>query len=78
MASLAALKRFYQNIVERGIPIRFQFDHGVSIAFYFHDPEGNLIEVYWRTGLEGPQPCARQIDLTRPEEELLETLPVPA
>jgi catechol-2,3-dioxygenase len=78
VASLAALKRFYQNIVERGIPIKFQFDHGVSIAFYFHDPEGNLIEVYWRTGLECAQPCAREIDLTRPEEELLETLPVPA
>jgi len=50
VGSLAALKRFYDKIVARGIPIKFQFNHGISIAFYFHDPEGNLIEVYWRTG----------------------------
>jgi catechol-2,3-dioxygenase len=74
VASLAALKRFYQRIVGRGIPIKFQFLHGVSIAFYFHDPEGNLIEVYWPTGLEHPQPCAEPIDLTRPEAELVDEL----
>ena len=72
VSSLAALKRFHDKIVDRGIPIRLQFNHGISIAFYFHDPEGNLIEVYWRTGLEYPQPCAREIDLTRPEAELLD------
>jgi catechol-2,3-dioxygenase len=74
VGSLAALKRFYDKIVERGISIKFQFSHGVSIAFYFQDPEGNLIEVYWPTGLEHRQPNAEEIDLTRPEEELLEKL----
>jgi catechol-2,3-dioxygenase len=79
--SLAALKRFYDKIVERGIPIKFQLNHGVSIAFYFQDPEGNLIEVYWRTAVEHPQgmiflspPCALETDLTKTEEELLEEL----
>ena len=76
LGSLAALKKFHQKVVARGIPVKFQFLHGVSIAFYFHDPEGNLIEVYWPTGLEYPQPCAREIDLTKPEEELLEELGV--
>src|SRR5215831_14991218 len=81
VGSLAALKRFYKQIVDLGIPIRFQFNHGVSIAFYFQDPEGNLIEVYWRTGLEHPQsmvflspPCAADTDLNKTEEELLEEL----
>jgi catechol-2,3-dioxygenase len=74
--SLAALKRFYQKIVGRDIPIKFQFHHGVSIAFYFHDPEGNLIEVYWPTGLNHPQPCVQAVDLTKPEEELLDELKV--
>jgi catechol-2,3-dioxygenase len=72
VGSLPALKRFHEKIVRRGIPIKFQFNHGVSIAFYFGDPEGNMIEVYWRTGLECAQPCAREIDLTKPEEELLD------
>ena len=76
VGSLAALKRFYQKIVGRGISVKFQFLHGVSIAFYFHDPEGNLIEVYWSTGLEHPQPSAQEIDLTKTEEELLKELKV--
>ena len=38
------------------------------------DPEGNLIEVYWRTGLEYPQPFAQATELTKTEEELLEEL----
>ncbi len=81
--SLAALKRFYDKIAERGIPIKFQFNHGVSIAFYFQDPEGNLIEVYWRTPVGHPQgmsflspPCAQETDLTQTEEELLDELRV--
>jgi len=74
--SLAALKQFYQKIVGRSIPIKFQFHHGISIAFYFHDPEGNLIEVYWPTGLQHPQPCVQQVDLAKPEEELLAELKV--
>ncbi len=83
VGSLAALKRFHDKIVGRGIPVKFQFNHGVSIAFYFQDPEGNLIEVYWRTGVEHPQgmiflspPCAQETDLTKTEEELLEELKV--
>jgi catechol-2,3-dioxygenase len=76
VASLAALKRFHQKIVQRDIPIKFQFLHGVSIAFYFQDPEGNMIEVYWSTGLHHPQPYGEPIDLTRPEAELLDKLRV--
>ena len=72
--SLAALKQFYQKIVGRGIPIRFQFLHGISFAFYFHDPEGNLIEVFWPTGLEYPQPYLQETDLARTEEELMKEL----
>ena len=74
VGSLAALKRFYQKIVRGGIPIKFQFNHGNAFAFYFSDPEGNMIEVYWRTGLEYPQPFAQPTDLTKTEEELLEEL----
>ena len=72
--SLAALKQFYKKIVERGIPVRFQFLHGVSFAFYFQDPEGNLIEVFWPTGLDYPQPHVQETDLTKTEEALMKEL----
>jgi hypothetical protein len=69
------LKRFHRKIVGGGIPIKFEFLHGVSFAFYFEDPEGNVIEVYWPTGLEyHPQPYAEKIDLNKTEEELMKEL----
>jgi hypothetical protein len=76
VGSLAALKRFYQKIVGAGIHIKFEFLHGGSFAFYFEDPEGNMIEVFWPTGLEYPQPFAQKIDLTKTEEELMKELEV--
>ena len=64
----------YQKIIGGGIPIKFDFLHGVSFAFYFEDPEGNVIEVFWPTGLKYPQPFAQKIDLTKTEEELMNEL----
>ena len=68
--SLADLRAFYQYIVAQGLPIKMVVNHGVSLAFYFHDPEDNLIEVYWPTGLAYGQPYGHEIDLTLSEEEL--------
>ena len=55
----------YQKIVGGGIPIKFEFLHGVSFAFYFEDPEGNVIEVFWPTGLEYPQPFAQNCEIDK-------------
>jgi catechol 2,3-dioxygenase len=38
---------------------------------YFFDPEGNRIELYYKTGFPVPQPHGEPIDLTAPAEELL-------
>lgn len=72
VASLADLRAFYRRIVDRGLPIRMALNHGVSLAFYFADPEGNLIEVYWPTGVRYGQPYGHPIDLTLPEADLLQ------
>ena len=66
----------YQKIIGGGIPIKFEFLHGVSFAFYFEDPEGNVIEVFWPTGLEYPQQFGQKIDLTKTEEELVKEFKV--
>jgi catechol-2,3-dioxygenase len=59
--------------VEKNIPIKFAFTHRVSFAFYFDDPDGNMIEVYWPTGdLSRRQPHAEPLDLSQPDEVLLE------
>jgi catechol-2,3-dioxygenase len=72
--TLADLRAFYQHIVEKGLPIKMVLNHGVSLAFYFHDLEGNLIEIYWPTDLASKQPDSYPIDLSLPETALRENM----
>ena len=74
VSSLAELRSFYARMVEK-IPIKFVFNHRVSFSFYFDDPDGNMIEVYWPTGdLSWRQPQVDPLDLSLPEEVLLEKI----
>ena len=68
--SLADLRAFHQRILGRGVPVKMALNHGGSLAFYFDDPEGHLVEVYWPTGVACRPRHGDAIDLTRPEEAL--------
>lgn len=47
MASLNDLKEMYLRLKEQGIAIDHVSDHGVAVGVYFHDPDGNGVEVYY-------------------------------
>lgn len=70
VASLADLRTFYQRIIDQDLPIRWALNHGVALAFYFTDPAGNLIKLFWPTGVAYPQPHGHPIDLTLSEAAL--------
>jgi catechol-2,3-dioxygenase/mannose-6-phosphate isomerase-like protein (cupin superfamily) len=80
VSSLAELRAIHARVVERNIRIKMAADHGVSLAFYFEDPDGNTVEVYWPTRdasrknsrAESPQPRIEPLDLSEPEEVFLE------
>jgi len=36
-----------KRVLEAGIQLQGYADHGVSLAIYFDDPDGNGIEIYW-------------------------------
>lgn len=76
VSSLAELRSLHTRVVDRGIPIKFAFNHGVSFSFYFDDPDGHMIEVYWPTGAAQSyrQPYAEPLDLTQSDDLLLEKL----
>ena len=65
--SLADLRTLHQRFVERNLPIRWTLNHGISLAFYFTDPGGNQVKLYWPTGFARPQPHGHPIDLTQSE-----------
>ena len=72
VSSLAEFRSFHAHVVEMNIPIKFVFNHRESFAFYFDDPDGNVIEVYWPTGdLSWRQPYVEPLDLSQPDEVLL-------
>ena len=68
--SLADLRAFHQRVLGRGVPVKMALNHGVSLSFYFDDPEGHLIEIYWPTGAACRPRHGDAIDLTRSEEAL--------
>ncbi len=72
--SLADLRDFYRQIVEREYDIDHISNHGNAIGCYFRDPEGNRVEVYWHTGIDWPQPYSARIDLALPESEIHQIL----
>jgi catechol-2,3-dioxygenase len=74
VSSLEELRLLHARVVARKIPVKWAFDHGVSFAFYFDDPDGHTIEVYWPTGARHSylQPHAEPLDLTQSDEALLE------
>ncbi|MFL6448651.1 MAG: VOC family protein [Bryobacteraceae bacterium] len=72
VSSLAELRSFHTRVVERNITIKFAANHHASLAFYFDDPDGNMIEVYWPTGDLCRQPQMEPLDLSQPDEVLLE------
>jgi catechol-2,3-dioxygenase len=75
VSSLAEFRSFHARIVDKKIPIKFVLNHRVSFAFYFDDPDGNMIEVYWPTGdLSWRQPQMEALDLSQPDEALLEEI----
>lgn len=48
-------------------------NHGNAWSLYFDDPEGNLIEIYAETPWYVPQPFADALDLSQPDDEILES-----
>ena len=70
--SLAELKSFHTMFKQEGVPIQRTVSHGNAFGMYASDPEGNTIEVYYKTGFPVPQPHGDPVDLDSSEEELLE------
>jgi catechol-2,3-dioxygenase len=71
VATLADLRAFYHQVGARGLPIKLTMRHGRSLAFYFDDPEGNMIEIYWPTDLPQPRPLGGRAEFEALIEDLL-------
>jgi catechol-2,3-dioxygenase len=69
--SINELKAFYRVFNQEGVRIQRTVSHGNAFGMYALDPEGNTIEVYYKTGFPVPQPHGDPIDLEASDEDLL-------
>jgi len=70
--SLDTLLEFHRALqAEAGVTVEREITHGIAIAIYFLDPEGNRIEVYWATDKDIPQPFGKAVDLDQSAEAVL-------
>lgn len=69
--SLDDLLQFHRLLQAEGVHVEREVTHGIAIAIYFFDPEGNRTEVYWSTDKDIPQPFGRAVDLDQPADAVL-------
>ena len=65
------LKDYHKRLVDEEVRIDRVVSHGNAFGVYFLDPEGNRIELYYKTGFDVPQPHGDLIDLEDSNEKLL-------
>lgn len=70
--TLAELKEFHTVFKDEGVRIQRTVSHGNAFGMYALDPEGNTIEVYYKTGFPVPQPYGEAVNLEDSEEVLLD------
>ena len=70
--TLAELKEFHTVFKNEGVNIQRTVSHGNAFGMYADDPEGNTIEVYYKTGFPVPQPHGDPVDLEESEEDLMD------
>ena len=65
------MREYKHRLEAENLKIERIVSHGNAFGMYFFDPEGNRVEIYYRTGFPVPQPHGDLIDLERSNEELI-------
>ena len=71
--SLGDLRAYYEAFVAEGIEGIDPVDHGNAWSVYFHDPEGNRLEVFMDTPWYVKQPKRETLDFSLSDEGVHET-----
>jgi len=71
VGSIDDMRAFKARMEAEDLQIERIVSHGNAFGMYFFDPEGNRLEVYYKTGYPVPQPYGDPIDLNKTDAELL-------
>ena len=62
---------YYDRLREIDAKIEMVVSHGNAVGMYFRDPENNILEVYWNTGMKARQPYIEDIDPKLPPDQIM-------
>jgi catechol-2,3-dioxygenase len=66
------LREYHQRLQAEHMHIERFVSHGNALGLYFFDPEGNRIEVYYKTGFPVPQPHGQPLSMEASTAEWLD------
>ncbi|HEX9466597.1 MAG TPA: VOC family protein [Alphaproteobacteria bacterium] len=69
--SLEDLRQYYAGLAAEKVAELNPRNHGNAWSVYFHDPEGNRVEIYTASPWHVEQPCGEPLDLTEPASAIL-------
>lgn len=70
--SMDALRELNRRFKTERTTILRTVTHGISHSIYFEDPEGNVVEVYYKTGFNVKQGFSAPIDLeTQSDDDIM-------
>lgn len=72
VADLESLRRFHAYLAQEQVDGLDAVTHGNAWSVYFHDPDGNRVELYASSPWYVRQPMRTPVDMTRSVEALLE------
>ena len=70
MAEFAGLREMHRRLVEEKVKELHPVSHGNALSVYFHDPEGNRVELFVDTPWYVVQPLRIPMDMSLSDKEL--------
>jgi catechol-2,3-dioxygenase len=68
MAEFSGLREMYRRVVDEKVKELHPVSHGNALSVYFHDPEGNRLELFVDTPWYVQQPLRIPMDMRMPDE----------
>ena len=70
MAEFSGLREMYRRLVKEQVKELYPASHGNALSVYFHDPEGNRLELFVDTPWYVKQPLRVPMDMEMSDSEL--------
>ena len=70
MAEFSGLREMYRRVVDENVKELHPVSHGNALSVYFHDPEGNRLELFVDTPWYVQQPLRIPMDMNMDDQQL--------